>query len=130
MLGLYESALVVYATFHSYGNLVLFPYSYHIDALIVNHEENRALGEEFAAAVKAFSGTEYRVGSSAQILYTSNGNSKDYAGAAHSARISYTIELTGGGAAGFDLPATEIYNVVTETFEGVKVLAHFTGTAN
>jgi Zinc carboxypeptidase len=121
--------MVVYATFHSYGNLVLFPFSYHIDALIVNHEENRALGEAFSDAVEAYSGNTYRVGSSAQILYTSNGNAKDYAGGAHAARISYTIELPGGGNAGFDIPAYRIYGVVTETFAGIKVFAQFAENA-
>jgi Zinc carboxypeptidase len=90
--------------------------------LIGNWKEHHNLGEQFAGAVKRFSGRDYKVGNSADLLYTANGASDDYV-ASRGARFAYTLELTGGGRTGFDLPANKMGEVARETFEGVKVLA-------
>ncbi|KAJ8932657.1 hypothetical protein NQ314_014534 [Rhamnusium bicolor] len=64
-------------------------------------------------------GTNYTVGNSAELLYTSAGCSDDYAKSV-GIELSYTIELPGGGTSGFDLPPEDILSTVEETWEGFK----------
>jgi hypothetical protein len=109
--------------------MVLYPFSYAVDTYVSNWEENQKAGEAFADAVKAVNGVEYQVGNTATVLYTSNGSSKDYAAGDHDIRVAYTIELSGGGDGGFDLPPSEIYGGVTEVFQGFRALAAFTATS-
>jgi Zinc carboxypeptidase len=129
ILTLFDSSIIIYAAMHSYGNYVLYPYSYALDTLVSNWEENQAAGDAFADAVFAVNGQAYQVGNTAHVLYPSNGSSKDYAAYDHSIRIAYTIELNGGGAEGFDLPPEEIYKSVTEVFQGFRALAAFTANS-
>lgn len=48
--------------------------------------------------------------------------SQDYAYDVLGVPYSYIWELPGGGPYGFDIPTSEILPVVTETWEGMKVM--------
>ncbi|KAL1456824.1 hypothetical protein WDU94_001520, partial [Cyamophila willieti] len=54
-----------------------------------------------------------------------SGGSDDWVKGFVGVKYCYTIELSGGGAHGFDLPSNQIRKVVREMFEGVKVFAKF-----
>lgn len=80
------------------------------------------------AAIKAIenvSGTHYQVGTSFDLLYISSGTSKDYAVAVATFNLSYTMELPGGGANGFDIEEYRIPGVVAETMKGIEALARY-----
>lgn len=94
--------------------------------LIDNWEQHKTLGDKFAKAVQATSGTKYRVGNSAYELYPAYGASDDYAASA-GVPLAYTIELPGGGRYGFDLPANQIPKVVQETFNGFLEMLKYVG---
>lgn len=68
-------------------------------------------------------GTIFRVGNAADLLYTAYGGGSDYA--AGQIGMSATIELPGGGDAGFDLPASRIESVVQETWMGLEQILHY-----
>jgi carboxypeptidase A1 len=119
----YNASLHTYLAVHTYGNYVLYPYGYSFGNLISNWKEHHAVGDQFAGAVKNYSGQKYQVGNSAALLYPAYGASDDYV-ASRGARLAYTLELTGGGMSGFDLPAHKMGEVAAETFEGFKVIAH------
>lgn len=68
-------------------------------------------------------GTVFRVGNAADLLYTAFGGGSDYA--ASVVGMSATIELPGGGDAGFDLPAYRIEPVVQETWMGLEQILHY-----
>jgi hypothetical protein len=118
----YNGSLHTYLAVHSYGNYVLYPYGYDWNHLIKNWKEHQAVGEDFAKAVRQYSGVSYEVGNSAEVLYAAFGASDDYV-ASQGARLAFTLELTGGGSSGFDLPPSQLKTVVEETFAGFKVLA-------
>lgn len=63
----------LYLSTHTYGNLVLWPFGFAFDLYIKNHKDHHELGLRFANAIKEATGTDYRVGNSADILYTANG---------------------------------------------------------
>ncbi|XP_047115367.1 carboxypeptidase B-like [Schistocerca piceifrons] len=117
-----NDSISLYLTLHSYGQLFLYPWGWTTD-YPDNVDELHALGIAATAALAAVRGTQYTVGSSANVLYFSSGSSRDYAKGVPGARFSYTLELPEGGASGFDPEPSAIWPVVTETFELIKVLA-------
>lgn len=115
--------------------------------LIVLFVRQDDLANEAADAIRAVRGSDYEVGSSTNVLCKSfvcsshsfvsrvvtcllflssdaaAGGSDDYAKGVLGAKYSYTVEVVGGGSQGFDLPASQILNVVSETWEGIVVFA-------
>lgn len=76
------------------------------------------VGQKAANALKAKHGTNYRVGSSADILYATSGSSRDWARDI-GIPFSYTFELRDNGTYGFVLPEAQIQATCEETMEAV-----------
>ncbi|XP_055254049.1 carboxypeptidase O isoform X1 [Moschus berezovskii] len=109
--------IACFLTMHSYGQLILVPYGYTKNKSN-NHEELIQVGQKAANALKAKHGTNYRVGSSADILYATSGSSRDWARDI-GIPFSYTFELRDNGTYGFVLPETQIQATCEETMEAV-----------
>ncbi|XP_041768533.1 carboxypeptidase B-like [Anopheles merus] len=121
----YGSNIAVYLAVHTYGDMILYPYGHSWPFVpVANQAAHIALGEQARDAITAVGGPRYVVGNSAEILYTANGCSDDYVAGVIGARYAYTLELTGGGRNGFDLPATEIMAVATQTFQLYRTMAN------
>lgn len=122
----YKSAMAMYIAVHTHGEMILWPWGYdfiHCD----NSEEHDMLGKQARDAIVAVGGDEWTVGNSADVLYKASGATDDYAFNS-GARVAYTIELTGGGLEGFDLPASQLGKVITETMEIYKTFGKYAGT--
>ncbi|KAM9736429.1 carboxypeptidase O isoform 2-T2 [Dama dama] len=109
--------IACFLTMHSYGQLILVPYGYTKNKSN-NHEELIQVGQKAANALKAKHGTNYRVGSSADILYATSGSSRDWARDI-GIPFSYTFELRDNGTYGFVLPEAQIQATCEETMEAV-----------
>ena len=109
--------IACFLTMHSYGQLILLPYGY-TENKSSNHEELLQVGQKAANALKAKHGTNYRVGSSADILYATSGSSRDWARDI-GIPFSYTFELRDNGTYGFVLPEAQIQATCEETMEAV-----------
>ncbi|KFO18335.1 carboxypeptidase O [Fukomys damarensis] len=109
--------IVCFLTIHSYGQLILVPYGYTTNKSS-NHEELIRVGQKAANALKAKHGTNYRVGSSADILYPTSGSSRDWARDI-GIPFSYTFELRDNGTHGFILPEDQIQLTCEEAMEAV-----------
>ncbi|XP_045874067.1 carboxypeptidase O isoform X1 [Meles meles] len=112
-----KESIVCFLTMHSYGQFILTPYGYTKNKSS-NHEELIQVGQKAANALKKKHGTNYRVGSSADILYTTSGSSRDWARDI-GIPFSYTFELRDNGTYGFVLPASQIQATCEETMEAV-----------
>lgn len=123
----YSNQIKLYLTFHSYGTKLLYPWSYTRECPD-DADELDGLAIKVGNVIRAVRGTKYEVGNSATIEYLTAGSSDDWAKGVAGIQLSYTIELPGGGKQGFDLPASEILNVVQEMFEGVKVWHNYIET--
>ncbi|XP_001856169.2 carboxypeptidase B [Culex quinquefasciatus] len=120
----YAANLELYLAVHTYGDMILYPFGYAWPFIPVsNAAEHIAMGERARAAVLAVGGPDYVVGNSAEILYTANGASDDYALGEGGFKYGFTLELTGGGRQGFDLPAEELSRVASQTFEIFRSMA-------
>ncbi|KAL7733179.1 hypothetical protein ACLKA6_004693 [Drosophila palustris] len=111
----------MYLTVHSYGNYILYPWGY-IDALPDTWPDLDEVGRAGGDAIKAATGTDYKVGCSTTLLYAAAGASDDYAFNA-GFPISFTMELPAGGANYFDPPASDIDRLVKETWVGIEAMA-------
>lgn len=119
-----KDQIKLYLGFHSYGQYFVHPWGFTTE----KPEEDAQLkeaGRRAAAAIASVAGTQYTVGSSIEILYAVSGSSKDWVMGLTDIGLAYTVELPGGGTAGFDLPPSRIDPVVRETFEGVKELHNY-----
>lgn len=88
--------------------------------LISNWKDHDELGIRFAKAAAASNettGTNFKVGNSAMLLYPAAGGSDDYA-CSTGIDIGYTVELY-GEQGGFHPPPQLLRKIVTEAFDGL-----------
>ncbi|PZC75271.1 hypothetical protein B5X24_HaOG206503 [Helicoverpa armigera] len=106
-----EGRMMYYFAFHSYSQMVLVPYS-HVAGANVLEAPNYADMFEIAVRgmdkLKAKHGTEYEVGTSAEILYPVSGSSFDWVKGVAEIPIVYLFELRDVGEFGFLLPPARI----------------------
>ncbi|XP_063229060.1 zinc carboxypeptidase-like [Bacillus rossius redtenbacheri] len=115
------SAVKIYLSIHSYSQLLLFPYG--VAGLRAhNHDTLMDLGQKTAESIAKRYGTQYRVGSTVDVLYAASGVSPDWAHGALGVPVAFTVELRDTGAHGFLLPAAQILPSGEETLDGVVAL--------
>ncbi|XP_063788280.1 carboxypeptidase O-like [Pseudophryne corroboree] len=129
-----KSDILCFLTMHSYSQLILLPYGYTTNAS-ANHDEMMAVGLNAAAEITKLYGTQYDVGSTATILYSTSGTSQDWA-ADLGIDLAYTFELRDNGTYGFILPEEQIRPTCEETTAGILSIVdyinekHFPNAAN
>ncbi|XP_050091213.1 carboxypeptidase B-like [Anopheles aquasalis] len=111
-----------YLTLHSYGEYLLYPWGW-TSKLPEGWETIDEVARAGADAIHDATGTSYRVGSSTNVLYAAAGGSDDYAFAVAEVPIAITMELPGGGNAGFNPPVSQIEEIVKESFVGIRAMA-------
>jgi murein tripeptide amidase MpaA len=111
-----------FITLHSYSQLWMTPWGYTRD-LPENYAEMMRVANKSVSALTAVHGTSYEAGSAANILYESEGTSRDWAKGVPNITYVYTIELRDTGRYGFVLPADQILPTGQETWAGIRVLA-------
>ncbi|XP_057334997.1 zinc carboxypeptidase-like [Microplitis mediator] len=110
-----------YIAFHSYSQLLLFPYG-HTTTHLDNHDELKAIGLKTIDALSKRYGTKYITGNIAETIYIASGSSMDWVKANFRTRISYTYELRDKGNYGFLLPANQIIPTGQETLDSLIAL--------
>lgn len=120
----FKDNLKAYLTFHSYSQLLLYPWGYTSD-LPEDWRDLDSLAQDAADALFRVHHKHYKVGSVTHVLYEAAGGSDDWAKGVAGVKYSYTLELRDKGHYGFVLPATEIIPSGEETFEGFMVVANF-----
>ncbi|NXL05605.1 CBPA1 Carboxypeptidase, partial [Mesembrinibis cayennensis] len=114
-------------SFHSYSQMLLFPYGYK-RAPVPNHQELNELAKKAVSNLAAVYGTKYTYGSIVDTIYMADGTTVDWA-YDNGVKYSFTFELRDTGRYGFLLPSTQIIPTATETWPAlldimVHVLEH------
>jgi murein tripeptide amidase MpaA len=109
----------MYLTFHSYGQMILYPWGYARK----DHNREQELKRVGDIGARAMN-NRYNVGSAAKVLYPSSGGSDDWAFGKAEIGYSYTIELPDEGRYGFILPANKIRGVANEAMSAVVAMAN------
>lgn len=119
----YRQNIKVYITVHSFGDMVLYPWGFQgSPGLIENHAYHHEVGLLWRNAIQAQTGKVYAVGNIAVILGNAFGASDDHMAGNQRVNLVYTLELTRGGATGFDFPESQIGSLVRETFHGYRAI--------
>jgi len=113
-----------FVTTHSYSQLWMTPYGYSLTAKPDDFQELVTVSEACVRALTAMYGTRYVTGNAAEVLYLTNGSSRDWAKGEGGFKYVYTIELRPASAnPGFILPPAQIIPTSQETWAGIQVLA-------
>lgn len=103
-------------SYHSYGELVLFPYSYDYLAYAPDSNALEELATEMAVTIPARNGGHYTP-KAAWMLYPATGTTDDYAYGVHGA-FAFTIEL----GTEFIPPADDIEGICQDNIEAAMIL--------
>ncbi|XP_011704931.1 PREDICTED: zinc carboxypeptidase-like, partial [Wasmannia auropunctata] len=111
-----------YISFHSYSQLLLFPYGY-TKVHIQNYEDLYTIGSKSITALKKKYGTEYQIGSIAETFYMASGTSVDYIKGIYDKPIVYVYELRDQGHYyGYLLPPEQIIPTGEETLDSLVAM--------
>ncbi|XP_031627768.1 zinc carboxypeptidase-like [Contarinia nasturtii] len=113
----------LYLSFHSYGQMLLFPYG-HSKKRSGNYKDLMEIGLKSAQAIKKRFGTIYEVGPTSEVLYIASGTSADWVYAKRNVSLSYIFEFRDvrNGRNGFILPPKQIIPNALEVIDGLKVM--------
>lgn len=121
-----DEDIAAHVDFHSYSQLILYPWSYQ-GAPPPDRAEHAAVADKMASAIAATHGERYRIGAAPEILYAAGGTMSDWAYGEGGA-MSFTVELRppmGRGGGGFVLPPEQIVPTCDESLAAVLELAEW-----
>ncbi|KZC12084.1 PREDICTED: zinc carboxypeptidase-like [Dufourea novaeangliae] len=110
-----------YISFHSYSQLLMFPYGHtrqHLD----NYSESLAIGQKTIQALEKRYGTKYKTGNVAETIYIASGSSVDWVKGTFQKPVTFTYELRDTGRHGFVLPADQIKPTALETLDSLVAM--------
>ncbi|PZC76035.1 hypothetical protein B5X24_HaOG205237 [Helicoverpa armigera] len=113
----------VFLSFHSYGEVIIFPWGYTSDPC-PDYVELLEGGTAMAKAIHSTNGHTYKVGSTKDLMYYAAGTSIDWSYAVNNIPYSYMVELR-SKTHRFLLPKEEIVSTATEVLNGVLRLMDF-----
>ncbi|KAJ6643131.1 Zinc carboxypeptidase A 1, partial [Pseudolycoriella hygida] len=87
-----KERFMVHFAFHSPGQYILSPFGYTYN-YPDNHDELMKIGNAAAKAISQRNGTEYLVGTTAEVLRPNSGTVRDWMKGVHNISATYTIEM-------------------------------------
>ncbi|XP_078043660.1 uncharacterized protein LOC144473566 [Augochlora pura] len=110
-----------YISFHSYSQLLMFPYGHTKDHL-ENYSDSLQIGKQTIQALAKRYGTKYQTGNVAETIYVATGSSVDWVKGTFHKTVTYTYELRDTGRHGFVLPADQIQPTALETLDSLVAM--------
>merc|ERR1711976_778578 len=117
-----QQNVVGYVPIHSYGQKILYPWSY-TGVRLPDWKEMQTVGKIMGRAIEQASVLDYAVGSSPYTQYLAAGGADDWARGEMGIKWVFLIELPDTGTFGFLLPANKIVPTGQSVFEGIRALA-------
>lgn len=117
-----SSGIKLYVDFHSYGQLIEYPFGYNCTLLPDDAGRFSKLGVLTSDAIYDVEGTLFIFGPACSILYATEGGGRDHTYIVGEAKWSYTIELRDRGNFGFVLPPDQIRGSGEEQWQGQRTM--------
>lgn len=118
-----EHNITATISFHTYGELVLWPWGYHGDVQVPNDDYISQIGRDMAARMTTQSGTDTYTPVQAAGLYPTTGDTSDWAyGAAHYVQGTTTFSYTIEACQEFQPPADALDQIVQENYDAALLL--------
>ncbi|KAM7351722.1 zinc carboxypeptidase A 1-like [Cochliomyia hominivorax] len=119
-----KGKIFLYVSFHSYSQLLLFPYG-HTGELPPNYNDLKRVFDAAIDAVSVRYGTKYTGGNIYDAIYPAAGASMDWAYGEQNIKYAYCYELRPSSTAfwtGFKLPANQIIPTGEETLDSLMAM--------
>ncbi|XP_067929028.1 carboxypeptidase B-like [Watersipora subatra] len=110
-----------YFSFHSFGQMILFPYS-HTQLLGPDYVKHMTAGRKLSESVKSVNGRNYAVGPVGMLLYEASGSSESWA---YSVGVPYTYTVELPDRKTFVVPPEIIEPTAKEWVEGLAAYIEF-----
>lgn len=126
---------------HSYGQLLMYPFSYNCDDTVADEEDLLELSLGAISALKAVHGRQFNTGKICQVYAQGGGNAVDWSyasadlvpkeggepgeGLKKKIKWSFSIELRDGGTYGFLLPPEQIVPASEEATAALAYMLNF-----
>ncbi|KAF2904074.1 hypothetical protein ILUMI_02091 [Ignelater luminosus] len=122
----YAANIKLSISLHSFGQLILHPWTYTTN-LPANIKELNRLGIHVAETLKNATKANYGVGPVSQVLYYAAGSNIDWIMAVAGINLTYVIELPPqhDNTMQFILPSRFIKDLVSKSFEGIKTFHEY-----
>lgn len=120
----FQDKILLYVSYHSYSQLLLFPYGY-TEKLPRNYAYLKRVFEVAIDSISKRYGTKYTGGNIYNAIYPASGSSVDYSYDVLNAKFSYCYELRPSKNAfwtGFKLPADQIIPTGEESFDSLMAM--------
>lgn len=113
----------VFIAFHSFSQMILFPYG-HTSEHAPNNDDLLGIGWKAAQALQQRYGTKYVVGSIHDTIHAVSGSSVDYAFGVLNISVAFSYELRPPAwvSHGFELPAEQILPTCEETLDSLVAM--------
>ncbi|XP_055847945.1 zinc carboxypeptidase A 1-like [Episyrphus balteatus] len=124
--------LMLYISYHSYSQLLLFPYG-HTDELPSNYDDLKRVYDVAVKAIGRRYGTKYTGGNIYDAIYPASGASLDWAYGTLGVKYSYCYELRPSSTNlwyGFRLPAKQIIPTAEETLDSLVAMVKEVAVSN
>uniref|UniRef100_A0AC34F1B2 Peptidase M14 carboxypeptidase A domain-containing protein n=1 Tax=Panagrolaimus sp. ES5 TaxID=591445 RepID=A0AC34F1B2_9BILA len=120
----YRFKLDGFITIHSYGQLFIHPYSHEVEYYPNDIRKLENVAKKAVEKLRNVYGTQYRIGTGADLLSPASGGSDDWAKESLDTKYVYLIELRPQLelSRGFILNQEELIPTAIETFEGIKAV--------
>lgn len=135
-----ENNIKAYFDLHSYGQLLMYPYSFNCQEPVADEEDLLELSLGAVAALRRVHGEKFNTGKICSVYATSGGNSVDWAYAStkkldqgdrgeqrgkSKIKWSFGVELRDGGTYGFLLPKEQIVPAGEEATAALAYMLEF-----
>lgn len=118
-----KEQIVVHFAYHSPGQYFLSPFGYTFD-YADNHDELMKIGNAAAEAIRQRNGTDFLVGTTAEVLRPNSGTVRDWLKGVHNIKATYTIEMRDirNGPYGYLVPPDQIFPNALDIFDAMKAV--------
>ncbi|GAB7363277.1 hypothetical protein MBLNU230_g3558t1 [Neophaeotheca triangularis] len=117
-----QQGILLYIDWHSFSQLLLWPFGYDCDRFPDNNDAYEAVGSAAAEAFERPYGTALEIGPICSTIYQVAGGSLDWASERGDADFAFSYELRDTGLYGFVLPPSQIYPSVVEAYRGTSAM--------
>lgn len=115
--------LEAYLTYHSYGQMVVYPWAYKA-VKVKDSSVLQRVANTIVQRIENKTGKVYRASVTHEVLGIAGGGSDDWTRAALGTKYVYTIELRDRGEYGFVLPPNQILETALEGYMVVDTVAN------
>lgn len=113
----FRNRIAFYFSFHAFGDLWLIPYGFRSERP-PDYDELMERANRAVSAIQEVSGTRYKTGSIASLLYIAPGTAVDWMYVKKGVRMSFTIEIS-SEKNGFFLNQSNVIDVPKQAWVGV-----------